>query len=152
MPRRGQVSHPNNAKSKVRNSTAGYDDDDFEDEDYDDRNTISKPKASSIPRSPPQSKQNHYPTSSMQERSPKYGGGQGYNMVDFDDGDDQNTEQEQIPCPDCGRKFNPIPYEKHVKICKAIFLNKRKTFDSLKMRVQGVESVAHCIITNPYRV
>ena len=33
---------------------------------------------------------------------------------------------EQIECPDCGRKFNPGPYERHVKICKKVFLDKRK--------------------------
>jgi uncharacterized C2H2 Zn-finger protein len=38
-------------------------------------------------------------------------------------------------CPDCGRKFNPKPYERHVKICAKVFLEKRKAFDSTKMRV-----------------
>jgi uncharacterized C2H2 Zn-finger protein len=42
---------------------------------------------------------------------------------------------EQLECPDCGRKFNPAPYEKHVKICAKIFLQKRKVFDSKKMRM-----------------
>lgn len=40
-----------------------------------------------------------------------------------------------LQCPDCGRKFNPIPYEKHVKICGKVFQQKRKVFDSTKMRV-----------------
>ncbi|CAE7599042.1 ZC2HC1A [Symbiodinium microadriaticum] len=42
---------------------------------------------------------------------------------------------EQLECPDCGRKFNPIPYEKHVKICAKVFLQKSKAFDSKKMRI-----------------
>lgn len=42
---------------------------------------------------------------------------------------------EQLECPDCGRKFNKIPYEKHVKICNKIFGQKRKAFDSKKMRM-----------------
>lgn len=42
---------------------------------------------------------------------------------------------EQLECPDCGRKFNRIPYEKHVKICAKVFLQKRKAFDSKKMRM-----------------
>lgn len=42
---------------------------------------------------------------------------------------------EQLECPDCGRKFNPIPYEKHIKICAKVFLQKRKAFDSKKMRI-----------------
>lgn len=41
----------------------------------------------------------------------------------------------QMECPDCGRKFNPIPYQKHVKICAKVFLQKRKVFDSTKMRI-----------------
>lgn len=48
----------------------------------------------------------------------------------FDDGGGP-----QMECPDCGRKFNPIPYEKHVKICAKVFLQKRKVFDTVKMRV-----------------
>jgi hypothetical protein len=42
---------------------------------------------------------------------------------------------DQLECPDCGRKFNPIPYEKHIKICAKVFLQKRKAFDSKKMRI-----------------
>jgi uncharacterized C2H2 Zn-finger protein len=42
---------------------------------------------------------------------------------------------ELLECPDCGRKFGPIPYEKHVKICAKVFMQKRKVFDSKKMRV-----------------
>lgn len=46
-----------------------------------------------------------------------------------------DDDGEQLECPDCGRKFNPIPYEKHIKICKKVFLQKRKVFDSTKMRL-----------------
>lgn len=42
---------------------------------------------------------------------------------------------ELIECPDCGRKFNSGPYQKHVKICKKVFLKKRKVFDSQKHRI-----------------
>ena len=35
-------------------------------------------------------------------------------------------DADQRQCPDCGRKFNPIPYEKHIKICAKVFLQKRK--------------------------
>lgn len=47
-----------------------------------------------------------------------------------------DENQEQMQCPDCGRKFNPIPYTKHVKICAKVFMKKRKAFDSAKMRIQ----------------
>eukprot|EP00604_Paraphysomonas_vestita_P002767 CAMPEP_0174820680 /NCGR_PEP_ID=MMETSP1107-20130205/4659_1 /TAXON_ID=36770 /ORGANISM="Paraphysomonas vestita, Strain GFlagA" /LENGTH=697 /DNA_ID=CAMNT_0016036475 /DNA_START=1216 /DNA_END=3309 /DNA_ORIENTATION=+ len=55
-------------------------------------------------------------------------------------GNESNLEEdigmgEQLECPDCGRKFNRIPYEKHVKICNKIFGQKRKVFDSKKMRM-----------------
>jgi hypothetical protein len=43
---------------------------------------------------------------------------------------------EQIECPDCGRKFNSGPYERHVKICKKVFVEKRKVFDSKAMRIE----------------
>lgn len=42
---------------------------------------------------------------------------------------------ELIECPDCGRRFNSGPYEKHVKICAKVFLKKRKVFDSQKHRI-----------------
>lgn len=44
-------------------------------------------------------------------------------------------EIEQLECPDCNRKFNPIPYQKHIKICAKVFLTKRKAFDSAQMRI-----------------
>jgi hypothetical protein len=42
---------------------------------------------------------------------------------------------EMIECPDCNRRFNPSSFEKHAKICAKVFLQKRKVFDSKKMRV-----------------
>lgn len=45
-------------------------------------------------------------------------------------------------CPDCGRKFNEVAYEKHVKVCKKVFIEKRKEFDSHKHRVEGTEMAA----------
>ncbi len=36
-----------------------------------------------------------------------------------------------IECPEgCGRKFNELALEKHVKICKKVFQTKRKEFNS----------------------
>ena len=40
-------------------------------------------------------------------------------------------------CPDCGRKFNSTAYPKHVKICKDVFIKKRKAFDMAQKRVEG---------------
>eukprot|EP01031_Cornospumella_fuschlensis_P036411 gene36411-44170_t len=33
-------------------------------------------------------------------------------------------------CANCGRNFNEVSYAKHVKICKKVFSQKRKPFDS----------------------
>ena len=43
-----------------------------------------------------------------------------------------------LTCPSCGRHFNPTPFEKHVKICKKVFVQKRKVFDSSSMRSRGI--------------
>lgn len=50
-------------------------------------------------------------------------------------GDEDIGMGEQLECPDCGRKFNRIPYEKHVKVCAKIFIQKRKVFDSKQKRL-----------------
>lgn len=43
-----------------------------------------------------------------------------------------------LQCPTCDRKFNPIPYEKHIRICEKVFVAKRKKFDSKEMRVAAL--------------
>lgn len=62
----------------------------------------------------------------------------------FDDPMDVPTDSigEQLECPDCGRRFNPAPYERHVKICAKVFLQKRKVFDSTKMRTKDDPELA----------
>ena len=41
-------------------------------------------------------------------------------------------------CPDCGRKFNDEAFPKHKKICKKVFMQKRKVFDAAKLRIQAI--------------
>ena len=41
-------------------------------------------------------------------------------------------------CPHCGRTFNPEPLAKHVKICKKVFKQQRKEFNSAKQRADEV--------------
>ena len=41
---------------------------------------------------------------------------------------------ERIPCPDCGRKFNEAALVKHTRICKKVFVEKRKAFDMKDQR------------------
>jgi len=50
--------------------------------------------------------------------------------------------QELYQCPDCFRKFNREPYQKHVRVCAQVFLQKRKAFDSSQMRVQANPDLA----------
>jgi hypothetical protein len=38
-------------------------------------------------------------------------------------------------CPTCGRKFNEKAYEKHIKVCKDVFVKKRKEFNSKQKRI-----------------
>jgi len=38
-------------------------------------------------------------------------------------------------CPSCGRKFNEKAFEKHVRVCKDVFVKKRKAFNSKAMRI-----------------
>jgi hypothetical protein len=57
------------------------------------------------------------------------------NLDDLDDGIPPPEYSEQRECPDCGRRFNAGPFEKHIKICQKVFQQKRKVFDSKQMRI-----------------
>jgi hypothetical protein len=52
---------------------------------------------------------------------------------DIDDG----GNVELLACPDCDRKFRREALARHVGVCKKVFLQKRKVFDSKKMRRQA---------------
>ena len=56
-----------------------------------------------------------------------------------DDGEgyDPNNDN-RIECPTCGRKFASEALQKHKKICKKVFVNKRKVFDIKKIRQEGI--------------
>jgi uncharacterized C2H2 Zn-finger protein len=60
----------------------------------------------------------------------------GFSKYDFEgvDGVNPNDQDERIECPDCGRKFLPESYDKHVNICKKVFVQKRKQFNSAEQR------------------
>lgn len=49
----------------------------------------------------------------------------------------QNLEE----CKDCGRKFNEKTITRHEKICKKVFGQKRKVFNSAKQRIVSKEQV-----------
>lgn len=44
------------------------------------------------------------------------------------------------PCDSCGRKFNEKALEKHMKVCKKVFVDKRKAFDVGERRWDHVDS------------
>ena len=56
-------------------------------------------------------------------------------------GDDavENSTVPMCRCPDCGRQFREgTSFQKHARVCAKVFLQKRKTFDSTKMRAQAI--------------
>lgn len=48
------------------------------------------------------------------------------------EGAEQSNNEAQHQCPSCGRTFNALPYSRHVKICKKVFVQKRREFDVQK--------------------
>lgn len=53
------------------------------------------------------------------------------------EGEEEDGGGPTMQCPTCSRRFNPAPFEKHVKICEKVFVEKRKAFDSSKMRIEA---------------
>lgn len=60
----------------------------------------------------------------------------GFAQYDFEsvEGAEQQGEDNRVPCPDCGRKFAPESLGKHAKICKKVFVSKRKPFNAAEQR------------------
>jgi ribosomal protein L37AE/L43A len=50
----------------------------------------------------------------------------------------QQQPQGLEKCESCGRTFNVTALERHLKICKSVFGNKRKPMDSKIQRLKGV--------------
>lgn len=57
---------------------------------------------------------------------------------------DKNNEV-LVPCPECGRKFKEESLEKHVRICKKVFQQKRKQFNSAANRLGDFENAQQLI-------
>ena len=51
------------------------------------------------------------------------------------DNDDAEEDNQGEECETCGRKFNIESYSRHIKICKKVFVNKRKAFNAKNKRV-----------------
>mmetsp|Transcript_18439 Transcript_18439/g.33227 ORF Transcript_18439/g.33227 Transcript_18439/m.33227 type:complete len:276 (-) Transcript_18439:1056-1883(-) len=103
-----------------------------------------------VKAAPPQEEEDYYnPSPPIPKKEPRrpqnYGqleeGGVSYKF-DQIDGAEGAEEGIRIPCPDCGRKFNEEAMVKHAKICKKVFMTKRKKFDiSSKRAAEGAEEV-----------
>ena len=154
QPRREQEprAHPSNKKSKAaapaaeqrsqsgRREGSSYgasrfeDDEDWEEEEEDYQPAPRRGQAGGSRHKPP-----------PQQEYSSYGGSGGGGGMDSEYPDDDAYGGEninQIECPDCGRKFNPEPYKRHAKVCTKVFGQKRKTFDSKKMRIMAIAEQA----------
>lgn len=49
--------------------------------------------------------------------------------------DEYDDGENRVECGQCGRKFREEAIDKHEKICKKVFLDKRKTFNTQKQRI-----------------
>lgn len=57
---------------------------------------------------------------------------------DYNDEATDGPQEGTMECPDCGRHFAPEPFSRHVRICKKVFVSKRKVFDSSKKRIEAI--------------
>lgn len=80
----------------------------------------------------------HVPSSSASSWLPSKSASQQQNG-DFDDG---ATNAELHECPDCSRRFRPEALARHVGICKKVFMQKRRPFDSKKMRLVDGDGIS----------
>ncbi|PFH36105.1 hypothetical protein BESB_057560 [Besnoitia besnoiti] len=56
-----------------------------------------------------------------------------------EDAEDERLEADLVrECPDCGRTFASISFEKHVKICQKVFMTKRKEYNMAMKRLASV--------------
>ncbi|CAE7457839.1 zc2hc1a [Symbiodinium pilosum] len=67
-----------------------------------------------------------------------------------DDGPDDDGGP-LVPCPDCGRSFKAESLEKHKKICKKVFQQKRKQFNSAANRLGDLDNASE-LIANASRI
>merc|ERR1712194_422027 len=78
------------------------------------------------------------------------GGGPLGGMSEFPP-DEAGDVGELIACEDCGRKFSEQAIEKHTRICKKVFMQKRKKFDSAANRLGELENAGQ-LIQNAHKV
>ncbi len=57
-----------------------------------------------------------------------------------EDQDADGDPGERIECPTCGRKFVEEALVRHQKVCKKVFVQKRKVFDVKKVREEAIKA------------
>ena len=60
------------------------------------------------------------------------------NADDLDDAMGGGGDEERIECVTCGRRFIAEALQKHQKVCKKVFVQKRKVFDIKKVRQEAI--------------
>lgn len=71
------------------------------------------------------------------------GGASLYNSVIDDAG--PSADNALVQCRDCGRSFRPEAMQRHMKVCKKVFVEKRKQFNSAENRLGGLENAQQLI-------
>merc|ERR1719499_2139865 len=76
-----------------------------------------------------------------------FGSGQAFPGNNFNEGmpPEEDDNEPRQPCPDCGRCFKASVLEKHMKICKKVFMQKRKQFSSAANRLGELENAGQLI-------
>ena len=93
----------------------------------------ARPQQNSIRNVPDTITPRQLPTSGLEQQNIN---SQRKSSIQSEPSEFPDDSAQQIECPDCGRKFNPGPFEKHAKICRKVFIEKRKVFDSKQMRIE----------------
>jgi len=67
------------------------------------------------------------------------------NAAAFMDDAEAGTGGPLVPCPDCGRRFNVDRLDRHARICKKVFQQKRKQFNSAANRLGEFDNASELI-------
>merc|ERR1719240_1127024 len=66
--------------------------------------------------------------------------------------EEQGPSEPLVQCQHCGRSFNPTAIEKHQKICRKVFQEKRKAFNSAEDRLGHLGEEAAGLIKNANKI
>ena len=107
----------------------------------DEHHLPSPPLQPPIPPQPPSHKEEEVPLASASKGPHIKSSGRSQLPPESEFADESPYDSHapaQRECPNCHRKFNPQPFEKHVPICAKVFTQKRAAFDASKKRAEGI--------------